>query len=143
MIGMIVTFFLIIIIVAIFAGVTCVFACMVASIIFFIRFATYHQISIKKPSTMVCPNCQSNRIKITSRIDGLSSSSTQSILLRTSKRQITRSHIAACQDCGYDYEYITKSDVEEAKVQAKKSLKLGISCAIISIVVAVALALVD
>lgn len=95
------------------------------------------------PSEMQCPNCGSTNTRITSRVDGVASSSDmafqRSFIMpkhrvtahRQSDSSIKRRRIAVCQQCGFDYEYITADDIKQAKRAAIRSLLI---VAVISII---------
>lgn len=122
MCGAIIALFIAIILLAMFVGSVFLTIGAVLLAVFLIRLGKYYQWSNKKPSTMSCPNCKSNRIKINSRVDGLSSASAKGNIFRFSDRRIIRNHIATCQDCGYDYAYFTKEDLEDIQHQMKTEL---------------------
>ena len=86
------------------------------------------------PSEMRCPNCGSTATRITSRVDGVSRDSgaafQRSFIMPNhrfttyghSDSKIKRSRIAVCQQCGFDYEYITADVIQHAKKSAIVSL---------------------
>ena len=80
------------------------------------------QAQSRTPSSMICPNCHSRNVRIKSRIDGLSSTRAAGGSIVFSDNTIKRSHVATCQDCGFDYPYYTQSDVDELEVRARRNL---------------------
>ena len=80
-----------------------------------------------KPSMMVCPNCGSRQVKITSRVESTTGSRSsqfkRSLILpryRVSVQsqtgsQINRQRVAVCQSCGFDYPYMTFAEVQQEK----------------------------
>ena len=85
----------------------------------------YEDAKKRRPSKMLCPNCKSQNVKIRKEISGITrtglSSHSGSIGVKTGVSNINRQRIAVCQDCGYDYPYISEVEVNQALANAKSS----------------------
>ncbi len=83
----------------------------------------YMQAKEMRPTLMICPNCKSRNIRIQREIAGLTSSSFGSYYgrwnFRSSGHNINRQRIGVCQDCGFDFPYITSQDCKQAMADAK------------------------
>lgn len=91
-----------------------------------------------RPSTMVCPNCGSNHVRIENRIEGFSGKSdthiSRSVIApkhfktvnRTHASQYERLRVGVCQACGFDYPYITAQEAEKARNEARAVSLIGI-----------------
>lgn len=76
-----------------------------------------------KASKMECPNCGSRNIRIQKEFSGMSSNSTSTYVsswhIRSGNHSINRQRVAVCQDCGFDYPYITQDEIDEQIEKAK------------------------
>lgn len=95
-----------------------------------------------RPSTMVCPNCGSNQIRIDNRIEGYSGSSNaqvqRSLLMPKHRKtinwqygsQYNRQRVGICQSCGFDYPYVTPQEAQQAQDRIKLSTIIGVAVAV-------------
>lgn len=96
-----------------------------------------------KPSTMTCPNCGSGQVRITSRVEGMTGSSSsyfkRSILMprhrvridRQGGSQINRQRIGLCQSCGFDFPYITVDEVTQERGAATRTAVIVLIVAVL------------
>ncbi len=99
----------------------------------------YAQAKEMKPTLMICPNCNSNKIRIQRQIAGISSNSFGSYYgrwnFRSSGHNINRQRIGVCQDCGFDFPYFTVQDCRQAMEDAKTFRNAWLMLALIAIAV--------
>ena len=135
MCGLILGIFLIVIMIsayimgAIALGIIVIFIGLLASI------GNYKKAKKLKASTMICPNCGSGNVKIQKEISGVSGSGVSTNLwswdIRSGNHKLDRKRIGVCQDCGFDYPYITQDEVDEAINKARGMRNLWIILAIL------------
>jgi len=103
-------------------------------------------------STMACPNCGSQDVRIENRVDSISSTggaAVQRSLLLPNHRvtlqgqsgtTINRSRFAKCQKCGFDYPYWTADEIQSLKRRTKiKTVLLLIPLCVLTLMLIVAI----
>lgn len=100
-----------------------------------------------EPSIMMCPNCGSTHIYISRmRTGAISASSMSGSAYRfgysglvgggtaVSDSIVTSQRMARCQDCGFDYPYVTQADINAAINRAVKEKNSGAVWLAVSVV---------
>lgn len=96
------------------------------------------------PSKMLCPNCNSTNVKIRSIQTGTSTNTRHSgvgailglgfgTVSAKGNTIFNYQREGVCQDCGFNYAYITQEDIDKAKSSAKNKLILSLIFTIIAI----------
>lgn len=99
-----------------------------------------------KPSTMICPNCGSGQVRITSRVESMTGNSNsqfkRSLFMprhrvridRQAGSQINRQRVAICQSCGFDYSYVTAEEVGQERGSATLAASIAFAVTVLCIV---------
>ena len=85
------------------------------------------------PSQMVCPNCGSSDVFISSQVEGMTFGANTEFkrsfvfpnhrakVQSLSGSKINRQRMARCQKCGFDYRFISAEEVQQERSRAIKS----------------------
>lgn len=88
--------------------------------------ARYNNARGLAPTKMICPNCNSMRVRINSQVDGGNAAGAATAIwgvgIASGNYNIRRSHIGVCKDCGFDFPYITKMDIDREIAVAQGKL---------------------
>ena len=95
----------------------------------------YKKAKSMKPSKMLCPNCGSKNIWIQKEVSGISGSGVNTDVwawnIHSGNHNINRQRVGVCQDCGFDYSYITQDEINDAIERARGIRNLWIILALI------------
>ena len=116
---------------------------MISGIFFIIAFiglllsnSKYETAKSRQPSQMICPNCKSKNIKIQKEITSYSRGSVRTYGSRLSagsgSTTVNRQRLGVCQDCGYDYPYVSQEEVEQNIEKTKNSYHFWLALTIIA-----------
>ena len=123
---------IILIIIAIFAAMAYALSIIfVADVIAFIATCAavgkYKEINKLKPGKMICPNCGSNNVHIEhieSGYQGYSGSLRKDSRMTSFNTKVQRTRVGHCNQCGFEYDYHTQSEIDDAKKSAKGMIYL-------------------
>lgn len=79
-----------------------------------------------EPSKMICPNCNSNNIKLSTRNTGSTSNGYYYGRMASWSKTIQYQRIAECKDCGYTWDYITDEDIAKKFSKANSLLVVSV-----------------
>lgn len=103
-----------------------IFGLIAFDIIFFILFLAsigkWKESKKIKPSKMICQNCNSTNVKLSTRESGKTMTGSRYGYSVSGRTTIHYSRIAECKDCGFVWDYIIKEDIEKAKTNAKNAM---------------------
>ena len=96
-------------------------------ILFVASMGNYFNAKELRPSDMRCPNCGATDVKISSVTSGTSTNTTMFKHARDSTTKIERKRVARCQNCGFDWDYLTPGDIAQIQSNANgRMIALGI-----------------
>lgn len=78
-----------------------------------------------KPSKMICPNCHSTYVKLSTRESGSTTNASYYRFGASWNKSIHYQRIAECKDCGYTWNFITKDDIVNEKSRADGALAIS------------------
>lgn len=90
-----------------------------------------------KPSKMVCQNCKSTHVKLSTQKSGKSTTSTFYSRNAQHNTTIHYKRIAECKECGFTWDYIMQEDID--KIQANASGMFALYGFIFIILIAVSI----
>lgn len=88
-----------------------------------------------RPSKMMCPNCNSIVVKLSTRESGSTTNASYYRYGSTWNNSIHYQRIATCKDCGFVWEYITKDDIRSEKIRSGGALIVSTILFVICIVI--------
>ena len=100
---------------------------------------SFERLNHVEPSIMKCPNCGGLNVKIESVKTGNVVNAYGYKGIAGVRHSTTYQRKGKCQDCGFDYDYITVDDIYLAKEQAEKQKESGIIYILVSLAIAVLL----
>ena len=136
MCGVIFSFFALIIAVAAYFMGAIAIAVIVIVVGLLLSIGNYENARKLKPTPMKCPNCGSENIKIQREITSYSRGSVRTYGSRLSagsgSTTVNRQRLGVCQDCGYDYPYVSQEEVEQNIEKTKNSYHFWLALTIIA-----------
>ena len=91
-----------------------------------------------KPSAMICPTCGSDNIFISNRFEGMVTGTDVALkrsfvfpnhrakMQTKAESQVNRQRIARCQQCGFDFRFVSAGEVQQARSDAIKSVIIAV-----------------
>lgn len=108
--------------------------CLLASI------GSYSNAKKLQATPMICPNCHSTNVRISKEVAGFTNGGATSFHggfgLHAGNVNVNRQRLGVCQDCGFDYPYITQQEVSQIQEKAKNRMAFWIIITAIALVVA-------
>ncbi len=74
------------------------------------------------PSKMICPNCESTYVKLSTRKSGSTTNTFYYRFGASWNKSIHYQRVAECKDCGYTWDYITREDILNEQSRANAGL---------------------
>lgn len=97
----------------------CFFILAIASIVRVINASKMH------PSKMICPNCNSKSVRLSTRQSGTDTNAYFFRFGLSMSDRINYQRIAECQNCGFVWNYFTRDDIQSEKSKACSMLVLS------------------
>ena len=97
----------------------------------------YDEAKKMKPSKMKCPNCGSKDVHIEhieSGYEGYAGNPYSNSRFKSFNTKVKRTRVGHCNQCGFEYGYITKKEIDESKKNAKGSAALSFAALMILVV---------
>lgn len=101
------------------------FLLIVGIIIAFVNFIKYQKYKQLKPTALICPNCGSSIVKFVKTPSSATSITANGNLFDLMFTNIDSTKTAICQDCGQEFYFLTKMEIDNLCSVTKKRIYFG------------------